>query len=52
MATDSAKVVLYIGILYLSYITMKSWGIISAGSMNSNNWKSLTLQELQLLKVH
>ena len=49
---DDAKVILYIGILYLAYITMKSWGIVSASSMNSSNWKPLTTNELRALGIY
>ncbi len=52
MAKDNASIVLYVGLLYLAYITMKSWGIISVSSTAISNWKPLTDQQLQSLKVY
>ena len=52
MAKNAATVVLYLGVLYLAYLTMKSWGIIGPmGSLNNNNWKPLTENELRQLNI-
>ncbi len=49
--TDTSQIILYLGGIYLSYLVLKSWGIISKSytqtpSQQTLNWTPLTQGQL------